>query len=139
MRFLQYTLDRNLASVSDVAMAFDQILRLSDWFWDDDFWLPPNVTWSDIRPSVDRPVNYASFDDLAYPLVLAWVMLGAKLLVEKRLLRHFGVFLGLRDRRRAPPAANELLEAEFKSTRKLDHDAVLRLSKRVDLTERKVV
>ena len=24
---------------------------LSDWFWAETVWLPPNMTWADVRPS----------------------------------------------------------------------------------------
>ena len=25
------------------------VSNLSRWFWDDEVWLPPNVTWDDLR------------------------------------------------------------------------------------------
>ena len=37
-------------------------MRLSEWFWDDRVWLPPNVTWSHIQSTPE--VTYFEFTDL---------------------------------------------------------------------------
>jgi hypothetical protein len=47
--------------------------ELSAWFWNDEFWLPPNVTWSSLQ-STEPDISYASFSgDLStfmpFPLV----------------------------------------------------------------------
>ncbi len=110
----------------------------SGWFWNDDFWLPPNVTWSDIRRREDSPVDYALFEDLYLGMALAVPILALKFAVEKRLLRWLGAAAGLRDRRRVAPQPNAELEAAFNSKRRLDGSAIAGLAKKVDMTERKV-
>ncbi len=112
------------------------------WFWDDDFWLPPNVTWADIRrghnddssPSVD----YAVYEDLYYGVALALPIVVLKFLVEKRVFRALGRAAGLKERRRSPPPPNSVLEAAFSSRQRLDGAALVGLAKRADMTERQV-
>jgi hypothetical protein len=69
---------------------------LSVWFWDDEFWLPPNVTWKTLRAR-EPEVSYASFGDLAYPLLLAWVIIVMRKLVENFVFRPIGYKLGMKN------------------------------------------
>jgi hypothetical protein len=114
---------------------------VAKWFWNDDFWLPPNVTWDDINPETTTMtgINPCNFRDLGYSLLLAWVMLGIKLLFEKKIFRSFGLWLGMHDRSaRQMPPTNDVLEVEFRSSKKLDHAAIVRLAKELDMSERKI-
>lgn len=52
-----------------------------DWFWMDDFWLPPNVTWKDLEPQAG--VKYADFEDLLYPVPTAFVLILLRYVVER--------------------------------------------------------
>jgi len=72
-----------------------QFKSLSAWFWNDQFWLPPNVTWSNLKSGDEDKSTYSS--DLAYPLGLAWVILFVRKLVEKFVFRPLGQKLGLKD------------------------------------------
>ena len=113
----------------------------SGWFWNDDFWLPPNVTWKTIEVSDEGPIKYANFKDLGYPLMLAWVVLLMKFVFEKRLFRMLGVALfGLKERKRSLPPPNPVLEEHFRrsSNGRLDREAISSLVKKVDMTERQV-
>ena len=59
---------------------------LSDWFWAERVWLPPNMTWSDVRP-VPGSKRFTKFEELWYPIpagiililirsyVMRWVMI----------------------------------------------------------------
>ncbi len=64
------------------------------WFWDDQFWLPPNVTWKDLKAREE--VSYADFGDLAYPLLFAWVILFIRKVVEKFVFRPIGIKMGMK-------------------------------------------
>jgi len=39
-----------------------ETMKLSQWFWDSDVWLPPNVTWSHLQSTEDS--KYFEFADL---------------------------------------------------------------------------
>jgi len=69
----------------------------SRWFWDDKFWLPPNITWNTLK-SREPEVSYASFGDLAYPLLLAWVIILLRKLVENCIFRPLGNKLGMKSK-----------------------------------------
>lgn len=57
---------------------------LTKWFWNEDIWLPPNVTWSDLETSMSREgVTFAKFTDLWYPIPAALVVILIRFLVEK--------------------------------------------------------
>ena len=58
---------------------------IANWFWNPDFWLPPNTTWSDL--TVEGDIQYARFEDLTIPLIMAWAVLLLRYLVEKKLFR----------------------------------------------------
>ena len=58
-------------------------------FWNEDVWLPPNVTWSHLtNNNGQRGVNYRVFTDLWYPIPAAFVVILIRSLVE-RLFLHF--------------------------------------------------
>ena len=60
-------------------------------------------------------------------------------MLEKNLFRVIGRnLIGLKDGKRSLPPTNEVLEMEFKSSRKLDHSAIARLAKELDMSERKI-
>ena len=62
----------------------------SNWFWSEDFWLPPNVTWSDLQGPGPKKIHYSQFGDLAYPLLFAWGVMLIKLMLEKNIYRVIG-------------------------------------------------
>ena len=39
-----------------------ETMKLSEWFWDEEVWLPPNVTWSHLQSTSDA--KYFEFADL---------------------------------------------------------------------------
>lgn len=54
------------------------------WFWNEDIWLPPNVTWSDLETSMGREgVAIAKFADLWYPIPAAILVIITRYFVEK--------------------------------------------------------
>ena len=58
---------------------------LNKWFWNEDIWLPANVTWSDLELSMKgrEGVAVAKFSDLWYPMPAALLVIGIRLVVEK--------------------------------------------------------
>ena len=98
-------------------------------FWNEDFWLPPNVTWSMLNPETTPTpsVHFCNFRDLGFPLVACWVMLAIKFVFENIVFRAVGKLAGLPERnKRTMPPTNDVLEAEFQSGRRLDHTNIAR-------------
>ena len=82
--------------------AWNQLLPSSGPdFWDDNFWLPPNVTWRDLKAR-ETEVSYASFGDLSYPLILAWAVVAIRKAIEKWIFRPIGKQMGIVDSRPDP-------------------------------------
>ena len=52
-----------------------------DWFWSENWWLPPNVTWTDLDNTEER--TYAHPRDLLYVLPYSVVLYVLRLVVEK--------------------------------------------------------
>lgn len=90
-----------------------ELSSLSAWFWDDTFWLPPNVTWSSLK-SREPEVSTASFSDLAYPLGLAWIILLLRKVVERFVFRPIGQRLGMKDQSKLRPPSKQILATEQK-------------------------
>ena len=120
------------------------------WFWNDEFWLPPNVTWEQFREP--QGVRYANFRDLLYPLPMAVLFIVIRFVVENKVFRPLGRRLGVKelDKRRCP-VANETLEKSFhriqskkqieganSSSSGFQHEEILRLSQQLHMTERSV-
>uniref|UniRef100_A0A182N6Z5 Uncharacterized protein n=1 Tax=Anopheles dirus TaxID=7168 RepID=A0A182N6Z5_9DIPT len=61
-----------------------EIVRVvSDTFWSTKVWLPPNITWEDIRPGVRSDVTHADYRHLVYPIPLAAVIIVLRWVVER--------------------------------------------------------
>ena len=59
--------------------------ELSQWFWSDDFWLPPNITWDHlVDKSEDPNIRFPSSSDLFYPIPMALVLIVIRYLVENQ-------------------------------------------------------
>ena len=54
---------------------------LSEWFWNPDVWLPPNITWADIKSN--ETVKYAEFEDLYHPIPMAFIFLVIRFFIER--------------------------------------------------------
>lgn len=57
--------------------------KISETFWSEHIWLPPNTTWSDIAPDASDKVQHANPNHLFYPLPMALVMLGLRYVLER--------------------------------------------------------
>lgn len=58
--------------------------------------------------------------------------------LEKNVFRILGRAIGLKDGKRSLPPKNDVLEAEYSSSRKLDQSSICRLAKKLDMSERKI-
>lgn len=51
------------------------------WFWDEDVWLPPNVSWVDMQST--EKAKYYNFYHLWYPIPAAILLIGLRAVLEK--------------------------------------------------------
>ena len=120
----------------------EAVNTLSQWFWDEGLWLPPNVTWKELDIWVEstNEYNYGKFTYLWYPIPAALLLIVIRTLVEKKLFRPFGIALGLRPRPRRRPATNDVLETAFRLSKQkaLEENQIIQLTKELDMTERQV-
>ena len=65
------------------------------WFWNEEFWLPPNITWA-IMSDQSQGIHRARLGDLKYALAASILALIFQLFMEQKLLRPLGVALGLK-------------------------------------------
>lgn len=68
--------------------------------WNEDFWLPHNVSWNDFHRLEQRGVRLPQAHDLLYVYPLAGVLYLARLFFESYIAQPFGRLLGIHD----PPA-----------------------------------
>lgn len=119
-------------------------MKLQEWFWNDEFWLPPNVTWEVLDKNRDPNVQYASSSDLLWPLPLALVIIVIRYFVENVIFRPLGRKLGVKEVRRKHPGTNDILEKAFQliqtSAKNSDfqQEEIIRLSKQLQMTERRI-
>ncbi|KAF0304092.1 Ceramide synthase 6 [Amphibalanus amphitrite] len=109
---------------------------LSEWFWNPDVWLPPNITWADIKSN--ETVKYAEFEDLYHPIPMAFLFLVIRFFVERFIWAPVGRSMGLKAMRPKRVAYNELLEDAYRKSRRVSHKQVRQLAKELDWTERQV-
>ncbi|CAF0883758.1 unnamed protein product [Didymodactylos carnosus] len=70
---------------------------ISTTIWNENFWLPKNVTWKDFSTLEEEGVRLPALHDLLYVYPLAGMLYIARLIFEHYIARPFGRSLGLRD------------------------------------------
>ncbi|XP_058118286.1 ceramide synthase 5 [Anopheles ziemanni] len=111
---------------------------VSDTFWSTKVWLPPNITWEDIRPGVRDDVSYADYRHLIYPIPIAAVILLLRNVVERFWIAPVGKAIGIKSTGPKPPKPNAVLEAAYNVNSRLNHKTIVRMMKQVDMTERQI-
>lgn len=114
------------------------VRAVSDTFWSTKVWLPPNITWEDIRPGVRSDVTHADYRHLIYPIPLAAVIIVLRWVVERYWIAPIGKAIGIKSTGPKPPKPNKVLEAAYNVNSRLSHKTTTRLMKQVDLTERQI-
>ncbi|XP_015926266.1 ceramide synthase 6 [Parasteatoda tepidariorum] len=109
--------------------------NINTWFWNDYVWLPPNVTWDDIRDT--GTVKYAQFSDLNYAFNVAIALLIIRYILEKSIFAPIGCYLGLKPKT-YKLRDNPVLEKAYKENGKLEPKQLQGLAKQTDLSEREI-
>lgn len=65
-------------------MVSNYLQDFSQRFWTPEVWLPPNVTWDDIKPN-DR-ISYPNYNDIWYPILFSFGLTFIRLLFERCLM-----------------------------------------------------
>ena len=75
-----------MGSTSKISM---NSMTLTKWFWNDDIWLPPNVTWTDLEQSEMREgVAVPKFSHLWYPIPASLIVIAIRYAVERYAFKH---------------------------------------------------
>lgn len=114
------------------------LLSVSDSFWNEDIWLPPNTSWADIAPGSRPDIHHADYTHLYWPLPMAGFMLLLRYLLEKYWFGPIGVSLGIKNARPKKAPASPVLEKAYLTSKRLKHKQLQGLAKQVDMSERQV-
>ena len=79
----------------NVFLIFRMTTAISSAFWSPYIWLPPNVTWEDFESRPDS----AKFNHLLIPIPLALGLVLLRLVLEHRVFKPLGSWLGIPSKR----------------------------------------
>ncbi|KAK5638662.1 hypothetical protein RI129_012957 [Pyrocoelia pectoralis] len=107
--------------------------KMSDKFWNDDFWLPQNMTWKDLEPGFGdhNPVH------LYISIPCAFLILTLRYWTERYCLTPIGIAIGIR-KRKTKAFPHLLLDKSYTVGKGISNTEILGLAKQLDWTERKV-
>lgn len=116
----------------------DLFYKISDLFWNENIWLPNNLTWKDIEPGSKKDIRYADYRDLLWPIAISFCIMLSRQLIEKYLLGPIGKSLGIKSTKLKPPVPNKSLEEAYKNSPKLNLEMISNLEKQSDYSERQI-
>lgn len=109
----------------------------SNWFWDENFWLPSNVSWKDLQDNGGD--KYPHIQDFYMVFPFAVFLIICRFFFERLLARPLGVALGVPTTRSAVATENAFLEDVFlRETKRPDSKRIEGLAKQTDLSPREV-
>ncbi|CAK5088820.1 unnamed protein product [Meloidogyne enterolobii] len=73
-------------------------LNSLNWFWSEQFWLPENVTWSDLRSK--NGIQYPQFHEFGYTLLIGILITLLRILVEAFIFVPVGYLSGWMDNKK---------------------------------------
>lgn len=113
--------------------------QISELFWCEDIWLPPNTTWADRVPTAEN--GLPNFQDLwTYPFILAAIFTSVRYLILNPLLfSPIANYVGIRNIRPRMVVPNPVLEDIFRRHRKnIPEDVILLAAEKLSWSVRKV-
>ncbi|KAG5286349.1 hypothetical protein AALO_G00013850 [Alosa alosa] len=84
---------------------------LDQWLWKQEYWLPPGISWEDMR-KMER-THCPLPRDLLLSLPIAFAFIGLRYIFERCVAVPFSRYLGVRDRIRVPVLPSPKLEAFY--------------------------
>ena len=113
----------------------DTINAISDWLWNDWFWLPPGISFKDLQ---DKPgFHYTKARDLPMMLVYAICIYLVRQVFEYVVAKPLALRLNLTDTRKRP-ANNKDLEVCFKKNKRPDKSEMKILAEKLNVKSRDV-
>lgn len=107
-------------------------------FWNQDLWLPENVTWDNISPDSNHKISYTNYKHLFFAIPLSFLILGLRYFLERFCFAPLGTSFGIKNHERKAPPSNRFLENSYSRHKKLTHEEILGLAKQLDWSERNV-
>ncbi|XP_043834392.1 ceramide synthase 4-like [Dromiciops gliroides] len=89
------------------------LANLYQWFWKDEYWLPPGYTWADMEDS--NGVTYPHPKDLLATIPLAFIFVIIRYGFERNIAICLSKVMGVRDHPRLKAAPNPILESFFQT------------------------
>nr|XP_040039695.1 ceramide synthase 2-like isoform X1 [Gasterosteus aculeatus aculeatus] len=111
---------------------------LNEWLWQEESWLPPGVTWQDIKMKEDEG-RFPLPRDLVYTVPLAFAFIALRFIFERLIALPLSKHLGVKDRIRIQADSVPKLETFYKQTSRqpLQKEAVS-LGKQCGISQRNI-
>ncbi|XP_063381283.1 ceramide synthase 5-like [Cydia fagiglandana] len=117
-----------------------------DVFWDEDVWLPPNTSWTDVAPGPNKKVTYTDHWDVLLTIPMAFMLMALRFVLHNYVFVPFGKSIGIKYTRNKKAFPNYKLEAAYTADPAITHNIYLlcvlfqisALSKQLDMSERQI-
>ncbi|XP_069834076.1 ceramide synthase 4 isoform X2 [Dendropsophus ebraccatus] len=87
---------------------------LNQWLWRQEYWLPPGITWEDMKETED--IKYPRPRDLLFAVPFAFILTALRFLFERFVAVPLSRQMGIREKYRRKPSVKAVLE-EFYSNK----------------------
>lgn len=117
-------------------MISEFMMKVSDLFWCEKFWLPPEYGWHDVRKWSAEGHQYPDWRmPFREPILLGFVLVVVRKVLEKLVFRRVGVALGISDAQQKKAKECAVLEKHFDSVgRHVSSDECVKLAKQCDMS-----
>ncbi|XP_063002964.1 ceramide synthase 4 isoform X2 [Elgaria multicarinata webbii] len=113
------------------------MLPWNEWIWAHEYWLPPGITWEDMKETEE--IRYPQPRHLLLSIPLALLLIAVRFVFERNVAIPLSRKMGLREKVRRKAAPNPILEAFYTMHRRAPKAEELNaLAKRCDLQPRQV-
>uniref|UniRef100_A0A8C6VD62 Homeobox domain-containing protein n=1 Tax=Naja naja TaxID=35670 RepID=A0A8C6VD62_NAJNA len=85
--------------------------QLTQWFWRQEYWLPPGITWEDMQDTED--IRYPQPHHLLLCFPIALLLIALRFLFYRKIAIPLSKKLGLQEKVRRKPSPNLILEHSF--------------------------
>ena len=110
---------------------------LNEWLWQHEFWLPPGITWEDMKESEDT--HYPKPRDLLLSIPFALILVVIRCIFERAIALPLSAKLGVKDKLRPKAQPISILETFYTVNCKNPKEGeLISLAKQCDLPVRKV-